>query len=391
MKKISTIFVSRSLGFRLGAPILGASLLALAVLPLNAVKAAPAVTAVISVAPLEPDGLVVSPQGDQTLYVAANTAAPFNSNLIVINTQFNTITAVTPLHILPSAVTSKGSIQIVENKAESLIFVDNFLTDTVDVISEATNTQIATFTPANVGPQPVGIAITPNGKELWVCNSATAPFFNNGTVQVIDSDPASPTFGHAIHLINTGGSPNTIVFNKTGTLAYVLNGGGAGFVDEVRVSNFDIIRNNIGAKNGNILNFPNPLAMAITKTNSTLYIGDGFSDIENVDIPIGVTDDQIFMFRFFTPPVADQVLGQVLVSPSQKSVVVAATADNSVRFASQASQLESKASPVFLPVVANPYFMAFSPKGVLYVSNFNNALVPPFGGSESITVITGIP
>jgi DNA-binding beta-propeller fold protein YncE len=388
MKKISTMIVSRSLG----APILAASLLALAVLPLNAVYAA-AVTAVIPIpSGLEPDGLVVSPLGDQTLYVAANTPSPFNSRLIVINTQFNSITAITPLHVLPSAVTSKGSIQIVENKAESLIFVDNFITDTVDVINEATNTQIATFLPADIGPNPVGIAITPNGKELWVCNSGTPPLFNNGTVQVVDSDPGSPTFGHAIHLINTGGSPNTIVFNSTGTLAYVLNGGGAGFVDQIRVSNFDIIKNNIGAKNGNILNFPNPLAMAITKNNSTLYIGDGFSDIENVDIPIGVTDDQIFMFRFFTPPVGDQVIGQVLVSPSQKSVVAAATADNAVRFASTVSQLESKASPVALPGGAVPYFMAFSPTGkFLYVSNFNNALVPPFGGLNSISVITGIP
>src|SRR5580704_311209 len=262
MKNISNEFVSR----RLGAAILAASLLALAVLPLNAVYAA-GVSAVIPVPlGLEPDGLVVSPLGDQTLYVASTTPFPFNSNLIVINTQFNTITALTPLFILPSAVHSRGSIQIVENQSESLIFVDNYLTDTIDVINEATNTQIFTITPANVGPNPVGIAVTPDGKELWVCNSGNGQ--NNGTVQVIDSTPGSPTFGHAIHLINTGGSPNTIVFNSTGTLAYVLNDGvgGAGFVDLIRVSNFDIIKNNIGAQNGNILNFPNPLAMAITST-----------------------------------------------------------------------------------------------------------------------------
>src|SRR5260370_25884141 len=311
MKKISKEFMSR----RLGAPILAASVLALAVLPLNAVYAQ-CVSAVIPVpGALEPDGLVVSPLGDQTLYVASNTPFPFNSNLIVINTQFNTITAVTPLFIHNTAVHSKGSIQIVENQAESLIFVDNFITDTVDVINEATNAQITTFTPANVGPNPVGIAVTPDVKELWVCNSGTGQ--NNGTVQVIDSNPSSGTFGHAIHLINTGGSPNTIVFNSTGTLAYVLNGGGAGFVDLIRVSTFDIIKNNIGAQNGNILNFPNPLAMAITTSNSTLYIAEGSSDVVNVDIPRGSTDGSIFMFRFFTPPPAFHVLVPLLVSPSQ--------------------------------------------------------------------------
>jgi DNA-binding beta-propeller fold protein YncE len=385
MKNISNEFVSR----RLGAAILAASLLALAVLPLNAVYAA-GVSAVIPVPlGLEPDGLVVSPLGDQTLYVASNTPFPFNSNLIVINTQFNTITALHPLFIFPSAVHSRGSIQILENAAENLIFVDNYLTDTIDVINEATNTQIFTITPANVGPNPVGIAITPDGKQLWVCNSGNGQ--NNGTVQVIDSTPGSPTFGHAIHLINTGGSPNTIVFNSTGTLAYVLNDGvgGAGFVDLVRVSNFDIIKNNIGAQNGNILNFPNPLAMAITSTDSTLYIADAFSDVVNVDIPRGTTDGSIFMFKFVIPPPANQVLGQVLVSPSQRTVVSAATADDSVRVASTGTQRAGQ--PIFLPGGSVPYFMAFSPNGTLYVSNFNNALVPPFGGLNSISVVTGIP
>jgi|HubBroStandDraft_6_1064221.scaffolds.fasta_scaffold60703_4 DNA-binding beta-propeller fold protein YncE len=385
MKNISNEFVSR----RLGAAILAASLLALAVLPLNAVYAA-GVSAVIPVPlGLEPDGLVVSPLGDQTLYVASTTPFPFNSNLIVINTQFNTITALHPLFIFPSAVHSRGSIQILENAAENLIFVDNYLTDTIDVINEATNTQIFTITPANVGPNPVGIAITPDGKQLWVCNSGNGQ--NNGTVQVIDSTPGSPTFGHAIHLINTGGSPNTIVFNSTGTLAYVLNDGvgGAGFVDLVRVSNFDIIKNNIGAQNGNILNFPNPLAMAITSTDSTLYIADAFSDVVNVDIPRGTTDGSIFMFKFVIPPPANQVLGQVLVSPSQRTVVSAATADDSVRVASTGTQRAGQ--PIFLPGGSVPYFMAFSPNGTLYVSNFNNALVPPFGGLNSISVVTGIP
>jgi DNA-binding beta-propeller fold protein YncE len=130
--------------------------------------------------------------------------------------------------------------------------------------------------------------------------------------------------------------------------------------------------------------------MAITKSNSTLYIADGSSDVVNVDIPRGNTDGSIFMFRFFTPPPAFQVLGQVLVSPSQKSVVAAATADDSVQIASTATQMAR--TPVFLPAGSVPYFMAFSPNGsALYVSNFNNALVPPFGGLNSISVVTGIP
>jgi hypothetical protein len=153
---------------------------------------------------------------------------------------------------------------------------------TLDVIDQATNTEIATFEHNVIGPAPIGIAVSPNGKQLWVTNSATPPAFNNGTVQVIDVDLSSPAFGQALRLINTGGSPNEIVFNSKGSAAYVLNGGLTGFVDEVRVKTFDILRKNIANSE---LDSPNPLAMDITEDNSTLYIGNGTSYVNNVDNP----------------------------------------------------------------------------------------------------------
>jgi DNA-binding beta-propeller fold protein YncE len=380
MKKISTKAVSRFLG----APILAAAMLAAISLPSSSVYAAGHLSAVIPTPGLEPDGLVVSHDGD-VLYGVVNDAV-FNVSLIVINTQFNSITTVTPLFVFGTATRSFEGIQIVENAAEQLVFVLNFGTPSVDVIDEATNAQIASFLSPNLGPDPTSIAVTPDGKELWIANSGTGA--NNGLVQVVDSDPTSGNFGKAIAAINLGGSPNTVVFNSTGTIAYVLNGGGPGWVDSINVSTFDVIKNNIALKNGNI-NFANPLAMAIAKDNKSLFIANGLATLLQVTVPKGLVPNIAQMFTLDNPGLGFQQQGQVVRSPGGATVYVAATGDESVRFANTTTFLSGK--PIFLPAGAVPYFMALSPNGkTLYVSNFNNAVAGPFGGLESISVISGL-
>ena len=67
---------------------------------------------------------------------------------------------------------------------ESLIYVANTPADTVDVIETATGAMVARV---QVGIDPVGIAVRPDGKEVWVSNHVS------DSVSVIDADPASPT------------------------------------------------------------------------------------------------------------------------------------------------------------------------------------------------------
>jgi DNA-binding beta-propeller fold protein YncE len=398
MNKSSTNIVSRFLGLRLGAPILAAGMLAAISLPWSSVYAAPHVSAVIPTAPFQVDGMAVAPNGT-TLYALATTpGGGFFSQLIVVNTQFNTITATSGLFNTHFPFQHlRGASTVAENHKGTLIFVVHFLSDAISVISEATNTAIDTFLGPVIGPNPIGIAITPNGKQLWVANSGTGPSFNNGTVQVIDiATPGSASFGTAITLINTGGSPNTVTFNSTGTRAFVLNGGAAGFVDEINTTTFNIIHNNIGL-NPAVINFPNPLAMAIAKSNASLFIASGFGFLNDVAVPSGLVPNITNMFSINPPPPADQQQGQVLLSPSGKTVYVAGIGSSSVRVASTVTDLSRKPiilAPLLLPLpvpTSNPYFMALSPTGTtLYVSNFNNFVAAPFGGSTSISVVTGL-
>ena len=381
MAKIIGKVLPRFTGLRLGALIFSGVLAAI-VFPAPTTHAAPALGSVIDVSPHLPNGMVAAPDGE-TLYVAATATAGGASKLLVINTQFGTITAIEDLFNLNvPGLKEHGALQVAINKQGTLIFVANVKSGTVDVIDQATNTERATFEHHVIGPAPLGITVSPDGKQLWVANSGTPPAFNNGTVQVIDVDLSSPSFGQALNLINTGGSPNQIVFNSKGSASYVLNGGLTGFVDEARVRTFDILRRNIANSE---LDSPNPLAMDITEDNATLYIGNGTSYVNNVDIPAGTIENYIYMFPGIGPDVQD--IGQVLVSPDQRWIVSADIDIGAVSVVNQKTQAFD--GFVQLPVGSQPYFMAFH-RRTLYVSNYNQMSVGTFGGNSSISVITGL-
>ena len=124
--------------------------------------------------------------------------------------------------------------------------------------------------------------------------------------------------------------------------------------------------------------------MDITADNATLYIGNGTSFVNNVDIPSGSIDNYIYMFPGISPGVQD--IGQVLVSPDQKWVVSADIDIGAVSVVHQKTQ--DFDSFVQLPAGSQPYFMAFH-KRTLYVSNYNQMSVGTSGGRSSISVITG--
>jgi YVTN family beta-propeller protein len=82
---------------------------------------------------------------------------------------------------------------------------------TVTVIDTATNT-VSTTIP--VGPRPVGVAVSPDGAQLYVTNS------DDGTVSVIDT--ATNTVSTTIAV---GSSPLWAAVSPSGTRVYVTNSG----------------------------------------------------------------------------------------------------------------------------------------------------------------------
>ncbi len=115
------------------------------------------------------------------------------------------------------------------NAAQSLVYVVEDQSDTVDVIDTAKNAIVATIpviSPAAVmpsrlaqytGANPNSVTLSPDEKQLYVTNG------NLNCVAVVDLSGANGG-GQVVGLIPTGWYPNSVSFSGDGNTVYVVNG-----------------------------------------------------------------------------------------------------------------------------------------------------------------------
>jgi YVTN family beta-propeller protein len=242
--------------------------------------------------------------------------------------------------------------------------VTNFASETVSVISTATNTVVGQL---SVGPVPLGLAVSPDGKELWVANSGTTPAFNNGTVSVFDT-----ATHRAIALINVGGSPTQVVFEKTGKLAFVVNQYQGGFVSVIGTVTHDIKTQNFG---GGIVNNPFAFGGAILPDGSSLYVNNGLSTINNLLVKNGTLKNAVVVFPN-TVPLGVQQLGQTILTRDGKFLYVANPGLNEVSWATTDNDVAAQLSPISVSPGLVPITLAVQPDDTrLYVGNAGNGVV----------------
>ena len=95
------------------------------------------------------------------------------------------------------------------------VYAANTAADTVDVVNIATNKVVVRI---NVGIDPVGLAVRPDGKEVWVANHVS------DTVSVIDLDPHSPTLHQVIATVQAVDSDAfTTAFDEPVGIAFASN------------------------------------------------------------------------------------------------------------------------------------------------------------------------
>jgi len=114
-------------------------------------------------------------------------------------------------------------------------YVANYSSNTVSVVDLSTNQIVATVPQAvaatttaaatpGIGVGPLGVAINPAGTRVYVANYGdSTDLKTNGTVAVVDSDPASATRNTVIATITVGVRPEIVAVNPAGTAAYVTN------------------------------------------------------------------------------------------------------------------------------------------------------------------------
>ena len=143
----------------------------------------------------EPAGVVVSPD-NKFVYVAN-----FGGNVSIINAATNTVQTTIPAGLTPAelAISSNGGKLYVSNEVDR---------GTVTVINLADGNSTQTIT--GLGSEPYGLALTPDGTQLWVAD------FGGDKVDVIDTGT-----NKVVSSIVVGLLPSFIAFTPDGSKAYV--------------------------------------------------------------------------------------------------------------------------------------------------------------------------
>lgn len=303
-------------------------------------------------------GLTVSPNS-QSVYVAGySNLKQSPSHLVVINA--------------PSAAIAADLLLKGESKAVDVAisldgltaYVTNFDSHTVSLVSTVTNTVIKTLA---VGPFPLGLAVSPNGKELWVANSGSAPSFNNGTVSVFDTATLT-----SIALINVGGSPTQVIFKPGEKVAFVLNQAEHGFVSVIDTVTHRITNGHFGS---GIVKNPYALGSAILPNATSIYVNNKFATINNLLVMAGTLKNLVTVFPTAVPP-ASKRLAQPVITPDGELLYVADPKLNQVSWVTTENDLAQQLSPISVSPGKEPVTLAVSPDDTrLYVGNSGNGFV----------------
>jgi DNA-binding beta-propeller fold protein YncE len=373
MKKISLERLSRAVGLQLSATILSVGLAGAVMAPSFARAATPANVAVDFIDLIDqttgdfcsPETNAVTPNG-QVLYVAANDITTGTPELFAINTLTNSILASI---ILPFAPINGFAFGVAIDPAGQFVYVSVEGTTTTNglvyVVRIADNAVVRILGTTTVGPFPLGLAVAPNGKSLWIANSGTFGF-NNGTVSVVE---LTDGFFTPSALIAVGGSPNQIVFSPNrGKIVYAENDDSGGFASVIN-ANTGVITNPAFASG--LAFFP---FYSLSVSKRSVFIGNEFNSVLKLNTH-GVLQNLFLMFPSF---VVDTELGQTAVTTDGKFLYVAEPELDQIGWVN----LGTNTPEIFAPIDtfgAFPYYLAINPSDrLLYVSNID---------SDDITVI----
>jgi YVTN family beta-propeller protein len=284
-------------------------------------------------------------------------AAPFayvvnaGSSVSVIDIGTNTVVATVPVGNAPSgvAVTPDGKHVYVTS--------DGF--NNVSVIDTASDTVVATVTPVD---EPFGVAITPDGQHAYVAN------FNSNSVAVIDT--ATNT---VVATVPVGSGPWEPAVTPDGKHVYVTNFGTGN--DPGIASNVSVIDTATNTVVTTITVGSFPIGVAITPDGQHAYVANNGS--HNVSVIATATNKVVATVGGTGPTVG------VAITPDGKHAYV--TSD----FPNRALVIDTATNTVVATVTVGnePFGVAITPDGKhAYVTNRDEAL--PAGSVSVIDTTT---
>ena len=256
----------------------------------------------------------------------------FNNTVSIIDTAANIVT--------DTVNVGSNPLGVAVSPDGANVYVTNWGSSNVSVIDAATNTVIATV---NVGKRPYGIAVSPEGSKVYVTNE-----YSN-TVSVIDTGTKT-----VAATLPVGSWPSGVAVSPDGTAVYVVNEDGT-------VSVIDAATNNVTAT---VEVGSNPIAVAVSPDGRKVYVTNYESN--NVSVIDTATNTVIAMVEVGSHP------GGIAVNPDGSKVYV------TNEFSSNVSVIDTATNIVIATVdVGNSLWgVAVSSDGSkVYVANENSNTV----------------
>lgn len=256
----------------------------------------------------------------------------------------------------------KATVTVTPLPAPAYGYVANINANNVSVINLATNATVATIP---VGIQPTGVAVSPDGKRVYVTNQSLIGPVNPSTVSVIDV--ASNT---VITNITVGYRPFGIAISADGSRLYVTNQSPSNSVSIINTANNTVIQTipTIGE---------NPQSVAVSPDGTRLYVTNN-------------SNSYISVINTATTAVLTWIQGGagpmgIAVSPDNSRIYVANSSSNTV------SVIDAVTNQVLyeIPVENQPTGLTISPAGDrTYVSNSLSGTVSVIDNNEHRVIAT---
>lgn len=229
-----------------------------------------------------------------------------------------------------------------------LVYVTNAVSNTVSVIDTATDTVTNTI---NVGRNPRGIAISPDGSVAYVTN------FLDDTVAVLDT-----TTRTVVATISVGNGPTGVVFSPDGTSAYVVSGFDrrVNIIDTASRKRTKTVR--VGRE---------PQAIAITRDGKSAYITN-FKDNS-------VTELEMQTGRSAATILVGRGPNGIAVTPDDSKVYVVNYTSDTISIIDRATRKVTNT----VSVGVSPTKVAFAPDGTkAFVANSLGSTISVIDTSE---------
>jgi YVTN family beta-propeller protein len=276
-----------------------------------------------------------SPAAAPFAYIANGTA----STVSVIDTASNTVVA--------TILVGSDPIGVAVTPDGKHVYVTSDGSNNVSVIDTASNTVVATVTPVN---EPIGVAVAPDGKHAYVAN------YNSNSVAVIDT-ATNTVVGTPI---TVGSGPFGVAITPDGKHVYVTN------FASTNLSVIDTASNTV-LVTGPVEN--NPIGVAVTPDGKHVYVTNESFNPYVVAVIANATNKVVATIGVTGPSVG------VAMAPDGKHAYVTSNLSNSVSVIDTTTNIVVAS----VGVGSDPFAVSITPDGKhAYVAN---------RGSNSVSVI----